>query len=66
MRERILGISYEKSRFYAKQSYFFPILGGGGGVRRVRPPLDPPLPCHILSVELCEPSCKKSLNIPKE
>jgi hypothetical protein len=38
----------------------------GGGARRVRPPLDPPLPCHILSVELCEPSCKKSLNIPKE
>ena len=27
----------EKSRFYAKKSCF-PILGGGGGARRVRPP----------------------------
>ena len=24
-----LGISCEKSRFYTKKSYFFPILGGG-------------------------------------
>jgi hypothetical protein len=29
--ENCWGISCEKSRFYAKQSYFFPILGGGGG-----------------------------------
>ena len=28
-RENIWGISCEKSRFYAKKSYFFPILGGG-------------------------------------
>jgi hypothetical protein len=41
-REHIWGISCEKSRFYAKKSYFFPILGGLG-VRRVRSPLDPPL-----------------------
>ena len=27
-REKIWGISCEKSRFYAKKSYFFPILGG--------------------------------------
>ena len=67
-RENVWGISCEKSRFYAKKSYFFqlrrearkflgyfvwkitilrkqiiffPILGGGA--RRVRPPLDPPL-----------------------
>ena len=40
-REKFWGISCEKSRFYAKKSYFFPILGGA---RRVRPlPLDPPL-----------------------
>ena len=26
--ENVLGISCEKSRFYAKKSYFFPILGG--------------------------------------
>ena len=38
------GISCEKSRFYAKKSYFFPILGGGG--RASVPPgsaPDPPL-----------------------
>ena len=29
-RENCWGISCEKSRFYAKKSYFFPILGGGG------------------------------------
>ena len=27
-RENVWGISCEKSRFYAKKSYFFPILGG--------------------------------------
>ena len=37
-RENVWGISCEKSRFYAKKSYFFPILGG-----RWPPPLDPPL-----------------------
>ena len=34
-RENFWGISCEKSRFYAKKSYFFPIVGGG-------PPLPPP------------------------
>ena len=29
-REHFWGISCEKSRFYAKQIIFFPILGGGG------------------------------------
>jgi hypothetical protein len=29
-RENLWGISCEKSRFYAKKSYFFPILGGEG------------------------------------
>jgi hypothetical protein len=29
-RENVWGISCEKSRFYAKKSYFFPILEGGG------------------------------------
>jgi hypothetical protein len=28
MRENFWGISCEKSRFYAKKSYLFPILGG--------------------------------------
>ena len=27
-REKVWGISCEKSRFYAKKTYFFPILGG--------------------------------------
>jgi hypothetical protein len=27
-REKFWGISYEKSRFYAKKIIFFPILGG--------------------------------------
>ena len=40
MREKFWGISCEKSRFYAKKS-FFSILGG----RRVRCSLDPPLYC---------------------
>jgi hypothetical protein len=35
-REKCWGISCEKSRFYAKKTYFFPILGGG--VHRVHPP----------------------------
>jgi hypothetical protein len=34
-----MGISCEKSRFYAKKSYLFPILGGAPGAR----PLDPSL-----------------------
>ena len=29
-REHFWSISCEKSRFYAKRSYFFPILGGRG------------------------------------
>jgi hypothetical protein len=37
-RENFWGISCEKSRFYAKKIIFFPILGGGGGKRRVCPP----------------------------
>ena len=36
-REKCWGISCEKSRFYAKKPYFFPILGGA------RPPPPPPL-----------------------
>jgi hypothetical protein len=35
-REHFWSISCEKSRFYAKKSYFFTIYGGGGR------PLDPP------------------------
>jgi hypothetical protein len=37
--EKIWGISCEKSRFYAKKSYFFPIAEGGAkifGVFRVK------------------------------
>jgi hypothetical protein len=36
-RENVWGISCEKSRFHAKKSYFFSILGGAHA------PLDPPL-----------------------
>ena len=35
--EHFWGISCEKSRFYAKKSYFIPILGGGA-----------PLPTHTV------------------
>jgi hypothetical protein len=38
------GISCEKSRFYTKKSYFFPILGGGS-TRWVHPPESAPAPC---------------------
>ena len=48
-REKFWGISCEKSRLYAKKSYFFQFQGGGGA-RRVRPPLDPPLKCHPLHI----------------
>ena len=46
-REKFWGISCEKSRFYAKKTYFFPILGGA--CAGCAPPLDPPLmymPCR--------------------
>ena len=38
-REYFGGISREKSRFYAKNSYFFPILGARAGCA---PPPTPP------------------------
>ena len=44
-RENFWGISCEKSRFYAKKSYFSNFRGGA---RRVRPPLDPPLYMYFL------------------
>ena len=47
-REKLWGISCEKSRFYAKKTYFFPILGGGGGAPGA-PPLDPPLAMEFAS-----------------
>ena len=41
--EIVLGISCEKSRFYAKRILFFPILGeGGGGGGAPGPPPPPP------------------------
>jgi hypothetical protein len=40
-RENFWSISCEKSRFYAKKSYFFPILGGARA--GCAPPLNPPL-----------------------
>jgi hypothetical protein len=52
-RENFWGISCEKSRFYAKKILFFPILGGGA--RRVRPPLDPPL--YMYSILIRVTSC---------
>jgi hypothetical protein len=44
-RENFWGISFEKSRFCAKKSYFFPILGGA---RAGCAPLDPPLQSLLL------------------
>ena len=35
--EHFWGISCEKSRFYAKKLYFFPILGGGSAPPWIRP-----------------------------
>ena len=37
-RENILGITCEKSRFYAKKSYFFQLRGGGGAGCAPPPP----------------------------
>ena len=34
-REHFWGISWEKSRFYAKKSYFSNFRGGGGGGREI-------------------------------
>ena len=42
-REHFWGISCEKSRFYAKKSYFFPILGGGGRAPGALPPGSAPV-----------------------
>jgi hypothetical protein len=42
-REHFWGISCEKSRFYAKKSYFFQFLRGGGGGRRMLPPESAPV-----------------------
>jgi hypothetical protein len=47
-RENFGGISCEKWQFYTKKSYFFLILGGGA--RRVRAPLDPPL-TRVVKIE---------------
>jgi hypothetical protein len=41
-REKILGISYEKSRFYAKNHIFSNFRGARAGCPPP-PPLDPPL-----------------------
>ena len=48
MSEHFWGTLCEKSRFYAKKSYFFPILrGGGGGAGYPPPPPNPPLRLNI-------------------
>ena len=39
--ENFWCISCEKSRFYAQKSYFFPILGGGGGTPWIHPSTNP-------------------------
>ena len=47
-REQFWGISCEKSRFYAKKTYFFPILGGGRAPGAPPPPGSAPeLPINI-------------------
>ena len=56
-RENCWGISCEKSRFYAKKSYFSNFRGGGGGGGACAgcappPPLNPPLYFCPLSVHL--------------
>jgi hypothetical protein len=53
-RENFWGISCEKSRFYAKKSYFFPFLGGRAPGA---PPLDPPLKWDNLILSLFKRTC---------
>ena len=52
MHENCWGISCEKSRFYAKKSYFFQLQGGA---RRGRAPGAPPPPGSVpaLDVVIC-------------
>ena len=58
--ENCWGISCEKSRFYAKKSYFFSNFRGGA--RRVRPPpLNPPLGC--MRVGVCGGGVIKTLHM---
>ena len=47
-REKFWGISCEKSRFYAKKTYFFPILGG----RAPGAPPPPPGSAPAMHVQL--------------
>ena len=46
-RENFGGISCEKSRFYAKKSYFFQFYGGGGALGAPPPPGSAPGYPHI-------------------
>jgi hypothetical protein len=55
-RENFWGISCEKSRFYAKKSYFFPFLGGAHQGAPL-PPLDPPLKWDNLILSLFKRTC---------
>jgi hypothetical protein len=55
--EHFWGILWEKSRFYGKKSYFFPILGGG------RAPGAPPPPEQVTSNDVMTMSAFKELTI---
>ena len=54
-RENCWGISCEKSRFYAKKSYFFPILGGA------RPPPPGSAPKMFIVCSIWKSTCRFNL-----
>ena len=74
-RENCWGISCEKSRFYAKRSYFFQFQGGGGAPGAHPPPCPTysrlPLKSYFQSSHALgaflrrQLAAKKSLKIPK-
>ena len=53
-RKNFGDISCEKSRFYAKKSYFFFNYRGEGRAPGAPPPLNPPLKTYVRSTMLIE------------
>ena len=63
-REIFWGISCKKSRFYAKKSYFFPILGGGGRAPGAPHPGSAPVHVPIQSMSITpKPKAKVPRNV---
>ena len=63
-RKHFWGISCEKSRFYATNSYFFPILGGAHRVRPLPPGSAPDIYLRAKTNGIKQPNrCLKLMNI---